>query len=100
MPRRLPVVTLTLGLVAVYLALTRPAHGEDAGAKQVPVEVPAQEFQRVHVDPGGVEGTLQLTAIPLRTDFDTRVMTRTRSGSSAATARARARRACRTRSRG
>jgi predicted tellurium resistance membrane protein TerC len=79
MPRRLPFLTLALGLAVVAIALVRPARGDTGAPKTVPVEIPAQEFQKVQIDPVGegtpaVEGTLQLTAVTLRTDVGTRVI--------------------------
>jgi predicted tellurium resistance membrane protein TerC len=80
MPRRLPTLTLSVGLVLLLIALARPARGDATGkdAKQVSVEVPAAEYQRVRVDlaAGGaaVEGTLRLEAVRLRTGVGTRVI--------------------------
>ena len=73
MPRRAWSLAF-LGLIALgLLQEVRGEAAEENGAKVV-VEVPAQELQTVQVDPGGVEGTLQIPAIPLRTDIGTRVI--------------------------
>jgi predicted tellurium resistance membrane protein TerC len=71
MPRRAPIVLLLAGLVV--LALLREARGEEKGVV-VSVEVPAREFSRVHVEPGALEGTLQLPAIVLRAEPGARVI--------------------------
>jgi predicted tellurium resistance membrane protein TerC len=77
MPRRLPTLTLTAGLTLLALVATGPARGQD-DPKKVSVDVPTQEFQKVRIDrvDGGpaVEGTLRLSAVPLRTDIGTRVI--------------------------
>jgi predicted tellurium resistance membrane protein TerC len=52
---------IVVGLLSIPLLLA-------ADEKNAPV--PA--FQRVRIDPGGIEGTLQLSTIRLRTDVDTR----------------------------
>ncbi|HEX4610585.1 MAG TPA: TerC family protein [Urbifossiella sp.] len=80
MPRRLPALSLAVGVAAIALAIARPARGEPAAGAdgKVTVEVPAQEFQKVRVETGGgagsTEGVLKLQAIPLRTDTGTRVI--------------------------
>ncbi|HJZ59168.1 MAG TPA: TerC family protein [Gemmataceae bacterium] len=84
MPRRpLPLFTLVLGLVAVYLGFTGPrqarAEGPPDAKGAVTVEVPAPEFQKVRVAPAdrgtpAIEGTLRLSAIPLRTGVGTQVI--------------------------
>ncbi len=74
MPRRV----WCLALFAVFLGLLglREVRAEGADQKdgKVVVEVPAQELHRVKVEPGGIEGTLQIPAIPLRTEIGTRVI--------------------------
>src|SRR5262249_59125461 len=84
MPRRpLPLFTLVLGLVAVYLGFTGPrqarAEGPPDAKGAVTVEVPAPEFQKVRVAPAdrgtpAIEGTLRLSAIPLLTAVGAQVI--------------------------
>ena len=73
MPRRAWTIILIGLIVFGILQEVRGEGAEEKGAKVV-VEVPAQELQTVQVDPGGIEGTLQIPAIPLRTDIGTRVI--------------------------
>ena len=76
MPRRLPTLTLAAAATLAVFAVVR---AESSPPQKVPVEVPAQEFPRVVIDPtdksaAPVEGVLHLAAVPLRTDTGTRVI--------------------------
>jgi predicted tellurium resistance membrane protein TerC len=81
MPRRLPTLSLALGIVAAGFVLSRPTAGDaqDQEKGKVVVAAPADQFQKVHIDLVGegeppIEGTLQHSALPLRTDIGTRVI--------------------------
>ena len=73
MPRRAWSLAF-LGLIAIGLLHEVRGDGAEEKSAKVVVELPAQELQTVQVDPGGLEGTLQIPAIPLRTDIGTRVI--------------------------
>ncbi|TMM27723.1 MAG: TerC family protein, partial [Actinobacteria bacterium] len=74
MPRRLPTLTLSVGLAVVLFATLRPARGQDPAAKGT-TDNPG--FPRVNVElvsGQSLVGTLRLAGVGLKTDTDTRTI--------------------------
>jgi len=67
MPRR-----LWWGMLLAVAAFAALQEVRGQGEKIPAPAAAPDEFQRVRIEPGGIEGTLQLAAIPLRTEIETR----------------------------